>query len=304
MVGDIALDEVIAVPRLPAPGGKADGRLIGRFPGGMAANTAVAFARLGVTTRLIAAVGDDAEGAAVSTAVAGCGVDLSGVVRLPQTATFRCVIMIDDNGEKALVRLPSRAYLPQLSDIAPDAFSGAGHVHVTLGDATLADAVLTAAAEAGAATSLDIEAPDVQAAGQALGAVVGKAHMVFANGAAHARLGAVLGADALAAIPELVVTNGAHGADIRVGARWHSVAGHRAPVVDTTGAGDCFAAAYTAQRLWGEQAPLAGQFAAAAAALSLAAYGAQTAMPSRAAVERKMAERSAVGLAPARRSEA
>ena len=55
--------------------------------------------------------------------------------------------------------------------------------------------------------------------------------------------------------------------------------------VDTTGAGDCFAAAYVTAKLDGAPLPDRLRFANAAAALATLAYGAQAAMPRRRDVE-------------------
>ena len=58
------------------------------------------------------------------------------------------------------------------------------------------------------------------------------------------------------------------------------------PVVDTTGAGDCFTAAYVVA--WSEDQPPAERlrFAAAAAACCVGKLGAMPSMPNRSAVER------------------
>ena len=58
----------------------------------------------------------------------------------------------------------------------------------------------------------------------------------------------------------------------------------RVSAIDTTGAGDCFAAAYIAGKLEGAALLDRLRFANAAAALATLAYGAQSAMPLRPAV--------------------
>ena len=59
-------------------------------------------------------------------------------------------------------------------------------------------------------------------------------------------------------------------------------------IVDTTGAGDCFTAAYTVARLRGQDAPYALKFATAAAALCIRKAGAMPSMPSAASVKELM----------------
>ena len=64
-----------------------------------------------------------------------------------------------------------------------------------------------------------------------------------------------------------------------------TIPGRKVNAVDTTGAGDCFAAAYITAKLEGTSLPDRLRFANAAAALATLAYGAQSAMPRRPAVE-------------------
>ncbi|KAJ1622126.1 Ribokinase-like protein [Pavlovales sp. CCMP2436] len=56
-------------------------------------------------------------------------------------------------------------------------------------------------------------------------------------------------------------------------------------VVDTTGAGDCFTAAYAVACAEGCDAKVALRFATAAASLSVQSKGAMTSMPARSAVD-------------------
>lgn len=73
---------------------------------------------------------------------------------------------------------------------------------------------------------------------------------------------------------EAVVTLGAAGALIASGTHLYEVQPvSMAPVVDTTGCGDSFLAAYFARRLLGDPPPAAGRFAAGVAALSATRAG-------------------------------
>ena len=65
VVGSANVDLIIRLARLPGPGETVTGGELARAMGGKGANAAVAAARLGARVTLIAALGDDADGAAV-----------------------------------------------------------------------------------------------------------------------------------------------------------------------------------------------------------------------------------------------
>ncbi len=92
---------------------------------------------------------------------------------------------------------------------------------------------------------------------------------------------------ALLQAPILAVTQGAAGAQLWHEGRWEHVPSYPTRVVDTTGAGDVFAAAllceYARTRSVGE----AGKFASAAASLSIQGRG-LSAIPTRAAIETRL----------------
>ena len=76
-----------------------------------------------------------------------------------------------------------------------------------------------------------------------------------------------------------IITQGAKGARLYDGARFIQLTAPKVSVVDTTGAGDVFAAAFLVRYLECSDAITAGRFAVAAAALSTRGFGA-TALPS------------------------
>ena len=111
-IGDIDVDILIAVDRLPTRDGKVNGEHLQRVPGGMAGNVAVALARLGGAVRILGRVGDDDEAAFALAGLAQAGVDTAHVVRLKGVRTFSCIGLITPDGEKSLVKLMTPAYRP------------------------------------------------------------------------------------------------------------------------------------------------------------------------------------------------
>ena len=129
--------------------------------GGMAANVAAGASRLGTRTRMLGAVGDDAMGREALNALGRESLDLAHVATRHGAATFFCIIMVGDEGEKSLVKAVSPAYLPQPGDLTTEAFAEVGHVHLTFTEHDLATTALARAKSVGASVSLDLEAADV-----------------------------------------------------------------------------------------------------------------------------------------------
>lgn len=80
--GSINTDLVARVPRFASPGETVFAESFDTFGGGKGANQAVAAARLGVPTRLVGAVGTDAESQARLDGLGADGVDCSGIGRV------------------------------------------------------------------------------------------------------------------------------------------------------------------------------------------------------------------------------
>lgn len=283
-LGDVDLDTMIAVDGALGPDRKLNGRELGATPGGMAANVAAGFARLGGSARLLSVVGDDAAGAGVLATLAALGVDVTRVGRLAGAATFRCLVLVAPGGDRLLVRLPSPAYLPRAADLTEADLAGARHLHLTLGDADLAVTALRHAKRLGLSASLDLERADLPADRAVLAAILAELDLLFVNRAG----GAAAAGDIAARAPDLTVvtTLGAKGAVLTQGDVRVVSPGFAVPARDTTGAGDAFAAAFLFMRLARGADPAASlRFANAAAALSTLAVGAQAGLPDAAAVE-------------------
>ena len=280
-IGDIDVDILIKVDRLPTRDGKVNGTYLQRVPGGMAGNVSVALARLGAAVRVLGRVGDDDEAAFALAGLAQAGVDTAFVVRLVGVRTFSCIGLITPDGEKSLVKLMTPTYRPSAEDVSEQVCKGVAHVHLTsVGDPALCRRVVAAARTCGATTSLDIERADCPSDPAELAAAIEGFGMLFCNAEARTVLDAGFAGQLTALVPTVVTTLGENGARVEDGGRAVDAAGFPADAVDTTGAGDCFAAACLHARIvqrldW----PGSLRFANRAAALSTQGYGAQSALP-------------------------
>jgi sugar/nucleoside kinase (ribokinase family) len=257
-VGDLLVDVVAAALEPLAHASDTEARV--RWSGGgSAANVAAWLADQGNDVALIARAGDDLAGRGAVAELRAAGVD-ARVALDPERVTGTCVVVVGVDGERTM--LPDRGANLALAgdDLPAELFAAGGHLHLS-GYALLHDgpraaglAALDHAREAGMTISVD------PASAAPLRAVGAERVLEWTRGAdvllpnldeAYALTGEVdaeAAARALAAragAREVVVTLGPEGA---VWTDGHDVMWADAPrgvtVVDTTGAGDAFAAGW------------------------------------------------------------
>ncbi|MGJ5896833.1 ribokinase [Streptomyces niveiscabiei] len=105
VVGSANADLVIGVERRPGAGETVLGSDLAVHPGGKGANQAVAAARLGARTALLARVGDDANGRLLLESQQGAGVDTVGVL-VGGAPTGVALITVDPSGDNSIVVSP------------------------------------------------------------------------------------------------------------------------------------------------------------------------------------------------------
>jgi sugar/nucleoside kinase (ribokinase family) len=273
VVGDLAVDVLVAPSLPPVPGADVPAR-IATGHGGAGANTAAWLADRGVDVTLVARVGDDVSGRAAVAELAAAGVRTA--VAIDPSAPTATVVVLLDAGERTMLSDRGAAARLAPTDLPP--LTGIDHLHLSgyvLGDAGSRPAGLAALATARAARAST--SVDPQATGTLTPALLhdlGGIDLLLPSAAELAALtgspdpsSAIALLDACAAV---VVTNGAAGAAWvdRDGVRTAPAA--EVTVVDTTGAGDAFDAGLLAAWLAGAgpDAALAAGCAVGAAAVS------------------------------------
>jgi ribokinase len=305
VVGSVNVDLVVEAPRLPTAGETVLGERLERHQGGKGANAAVAAARLGAATTLVAAVGDDDFGRAARDALDAEGVDGERIAVLAGVPTGAALIVVDPAGENQIAvgaganaRLAAdhvRAAVSGALAAGPGAGRASVLVSLEIPDAAV-EAAIAAGRAAGATVIID-PAParasvlELDLAGVLLVPNAGEARTL----AGVAELDAAVRRLAERTGAPVVATDGAHGA-LAVSApdappeRVVVPGGVRS--VDTTGAGDAFAGALAARLAAGDRLADAVRFAVAAGAHAVGAVGARTGMPTEAEV-RAVLERAA-----------
>ena len=324
VVGSVNADLVLPVARVPAPGETLAAAGLSFFPGGKGANQAAAAARLGYPTYFVGATGTDANAAPLRAALAGCGVRLD-YLRETDGPSGTAVILLQPSGDNSIVIVgganqDARSW--QLSAPAEALIARAGGVLLQREIPEEANARVAAlAAEAGVPVVLDAGGADAPLSEALLarvsllspnetelarlvggGAPAGDAQQAEAAARAlMARSGVPQVLVKLGADGSLLVGGGSGGSGGGGGGSGGSGSGGSAPrtlrqacvpapqVVDTTGAGDCFTAAFAVATLEGMAPERALLFASAAASLCVRKAGAMPSMPSREEVDALLA---------------
>lgn len=104
VIGSVARDEVVRLVEPLTPGAHLNGVSTGSRLGGGGANTAVTLAAAGHRVTLLAAVGRDADGEWLLAELGNAGVDTSGIARVHRPSTHS-LVFVDPSGERTIVNL-------------------------------------------------------------------------------------------------------------------------------------------------------------------------------------------------------
>ncbi|MFD2090223.1 PfkB family carbohydrate kinase [Blastococcus deserti] len=118
VLGQIGRDLVLWVDGLPDAGGSVRATERRELLGGKGANQAVALAQLGVPVALVGVVGDDGPGAQARAQAVADGIDVSGVVTRPGTATALLLDLVGNGGTRRLVEHVPAGVLLTGDDVA------------------------------------------------------------------------------------------------------------------------------------------------------------------------------------------
>ncbi|MEU6666384.1 ribokinase [Streptomyces sp. NPDC046727] len=291
VVGSANADLVIGVERRPAAGETVLGGDLAVHPGGKGANQAVAAARLGAGTALLARVGDDGHGRLLLDSLRAAGVDTVGVL-VGGAPTGVALITVDPSGDNSIVVSPgaNSRLLPADIRAATSLFHASRVVSAQL-EIPLETVVEVVRNLAPGSRFVLNPSPPRAVPAQVLAAcdplivnehearvILGDA-WVSEEPADWARL-------LLAKGPRsVVVTLGAEGALVCEGTEVTRVPSVKVDAVDTTGAGDAFTAALAWRLGSGAGLAEAAAYAARVGAAAVTKRGAQESYPTAGEVE-------------------
>ncbi len=293
-VGSINMDLVFRTHQLPRPGETRTGHGFQQVPGGKGANQAVAAARLGAQVSIVGRIGDDGFGRTLIDGLTDEGIDTSFVKVTPNCSSGLAVIGVEDSGQNSITVIPGANGFVTPEDVmaAEELFPLAdvlllqfeiplpavqkavelAHRHRVKIILDPAPSVCTVPADL---LQVDVICPNETEAESLAGQVVDS---IETGKSAVQQIGC-LG-------PRIsLITLGSLGVVVFDGTTVEHVPTFAVKAVDTTAAGDAFAAAFGIALSEKRSVSEATRFAAAAGALATTQHGAQPAMPTRDAVE-------------------
>ncbi|MET8782760.1 ribokinase [Streptomyces sp. NPDC004589] len=290
VVGSANADLVIRVERRPAAGETVLGSDLVVHPGGKGANQAVAAARLGARTALLARVGDDGHGRLLLQSQRAAGVDTAGVL-VGGAPTGVALITVDPSGDNSIVVSPGAN-----ARLAPkDVRAATGLLHGSRVVSAQLEIPLETVVEvvrslpSGARFVLNPSPPrplpaEVLAACDPLIVNEHEARVIAGgelDGSPEDWAAALLALGPRS----VVVTLGAQGALVATGEAMTRIKSMAVDAVDTTGAGDAFTAALAWRLGAGSALPEAAAYAARVGAAAVTRPGAQESFPTAEEVE-------------------
>lgn len=268
VVGSVNVDLHLRVPAHPAPGETVTASEFLRLAGGKGGNQAVALARLGAQVRMHACVGDDDDGRWSLAQLAAAGVDVRDV-RTVAEPTGVAVVTVADDGANHIVVVPGAN-----AATAPPVTLAEADVVVVQLEVPLetVGASVSAARAAGVPVVLNAAPAQPLPAG-----LLADIDVLVVN---EPELAALSGSGDPARLARaVVVTLGAEGARVHYSGVVAQVPAPAVPVVDTTGAGDCFVGTLAYGVASGYDVVDAARLACAAASMSVRAVGARNGLP-------------------------
>jgi ribokinase len=258
LVSGAVVHDTLVVPAVDSPWGTTTFvDTIEAHPGGNGANTSLALAKIGAPVRLIATIGDDEPGRFVLDALRRASVDTTCVTIAPDVPTACTVVLVNQAGDRKFFhRMGASAHaFTEPIEFTPGLTAGMGRYHL----ASLfilprlrahASRTLARARAAGLATSLDTNwdpqgrwLQDVRPCLPHLDIIfLNEDEALISTGAPTAKSAArcLLDGGARTAVIKL----GPRGCAIYTGDREILSPAFEVPTKDTTGAGDCFVAAF------------------------------------------------------------
>lgn len=258
--------------------------------GGSAANTLAGLAALGLKCAFIGQVADDQLGEVFAHDIRAAGIDFDIAARAGDPPSGRCLIFVSPDGQRTMnTYLGASQFLPA-SALSDTLIADAAVLYLEgyLWDpeeprAAMKQAIAASRAAGRKVAFTSSDAFVIERYGDDFRALIeaGQIDILFAN---EVELAALTGEQDFEAgiaqiapkVPVLVVTRGAHGAVALSGGDRADVAAEPvAAVVDTTGAGDLFAAGFLAGHVRGESLARSLEMGALAAGEIISHYGAR-----------------------------
>lgn len=290
-IGNINMDWICKLSHLPAPDEKINIQSLSIFPGGAAGNFATSLARLGAHVGIFGHVGDDAEGHEAIRSLQAEHIDTSRVIVEKDLTTGLVIILVGEEGQT--MKLRHRGANTRLSpeDITPALLKDVQITYAASVSIPIAQKVAAVSQEIGAQSAIDVGEELAKQSLDDIRDLICSYSIVFMNQVVFKRIfqlkptptnaKAEIGGN----LEVLNITLGRKGSITATESTAFKTPAFIVDAVDTTGAGDAFAAGFIHH--FHQQKPLqeAAKRAAACAALQIIAPGGREGLPTAQQVE-------------------
>jgi ribokinase len=290
VIGDVTVDHLYHLQRLPAPGEEVNPIRSSMQPGGAGGTVSVTLARLGHQVTLAARVGDDPFADYALQQVKESGVALAAVQRDPDHLTSTITVMQTPDGQRAMIASGAANRQLDAAKLKKKDIEGASALLLSayslIGGPQREYALkaIDTAKKAGVPVFIDLGTGAVNAAGMRLLDSVLSADYLLLN---QHELLALTETSSISTALEVLRARGASNVVVKVGAMGSIIwtpdetelveaVDTGEDVVDTTGAGDTFVAVFAHAVLAGQPLAAAARAANAAGALAATKVGAQS----------------------------
>ena len=288
-VGYLTTDLLIKVRRFAETDEEVPILSFAEYPGGSAANTAVGLSRLGVRAGLVACIGRDDLGRRGCQVLEREGLSTDGIVNSPTGLGSAYVVgIVDERGERQLYTYAGASEELKPEHLNPAVFDGVTHIHICTLGPDFVERALALAGDANRPVVVSLDPGTIGSApgrGERLRALLPRVDLLFLNSVELRTLTGIQDPFSLQhhadALPSRVAVKlGADGCVLyRRGFPQVSAPAFAVDTLDTTGAGDAFAAGYLAGWMWGLPDRDLALFSNAVAARSTTAVGCRDGLP-------------------------
>ncbi|MEI7698992.1 MAG: ribokinase [Planctomycetia bacterium] len=289
VIGSINMDLVVRCASIARPGETISGQSLREIPGGKGANQAVAAARLGAQVTMVGRVGEDAFGKTLRDGLLREGIEVSHVQITAGVSSGVAVIQVDDAGQNSIVVIPGANGLVTAEDVLAAA-SVIREADAVLLQFEIPLQTVKAAVDLARRSGVRVIVDPAPARADAAASVLSADWLCPNETEAESLTGLVVETEFQAcAAAKSLRQRGCGRSLITLGSRGIVLCGEggvlqradafRIAVVDTTAAGDAFAAGLGVSLSRGAADAEAVRFACAAGAIAATKSGAQPAMP-------------------------
>src|SRR5689334_3089698 len=259
--GDLNVDVIGRVDAWPVPGGEALCPRLELHCGGVGANCALAIAPWGINVRLLGCVGEDRFGDILLNTLRKTGVDIGSVERSSRSLTGLLYINVTPDGQRTFFgsrganQFMDPTQVPDSLLLSTTAAHLFGYSLLNAGPEKMARRILRRFRSQGKWVSLDVGMEPCNRVPQKILRLLPQVDLLFVSGEEAAVLTGQGNARKSflefqrAGAKEIVMKLGKRGCLVSHGGILHEIPSFAVRVVDSTGAGDAFAAALLQARL-------------------------------------------------------